>query len=581
MTKPLRFGGGELLEMRVPAWRSRFAWLCVLVAFFTLIGRAAWLQVVSDDFLKEQGAKRIERTLPLRANRGSLFDRNHVVLAQSVPAQAVWFDGARTKEITQEQVNALASLLNRTPVGLKHRMQNESRRFVYLERQVEPEVATRIRALNIPGVGFLTESKRFYPQGETLSQLIGFTNIEDHGQEGIELAFNQKLTGKDGERSVIRDRLGNVIEEARELRPATNGQDVVLSVDSDLQFVVMNALRRALLEHKAKAGAAVVLNAKTGEVLAMANLPTYDPNDRSSLRGESLRNRVFTDMFEPGSTLKPFTVALALELGKVKPSTKIDTGNGRLKIGPATISDTKQRGVLTVEEVIEKSSNVGTSKIALALTSVDMWQFFHRLGFGQTPSVQFPGAVAGLVRPWQDWRPIEQATMSYGHGISVSLIQLAQAYTVFANEGQLVPVRLTRDDESTLTDETRRVMRPETALVMLNMLKLAAGEEGTAPKAQVNGYSVAGKTGTARKQEGGRYIRKYVSSFVGLAPAENPQIVVAVMIDEPSTGVYYGGLVAAPVFSEITQNALGRLGVQPDEIDSTRSLVLRNTGARS
>ncbi len=581
MTRPVRYGGGELLELRLPAWRSRFAWLCVLVAFVMLIGRAAWLQVVSNEFLKEQGAKRIERTLPLRANRGALLDRNHVVLAQSVPAQAIWYDGQQTKHMTSAQVKQLAGLLNRNEGAIRARMFNETRRFVYLERQVEPHIAQQIRALKIAGIGFLTESKRFYPQGEMLSQLIGFTDLEDRGQEGIELAFNQRLTGKDGERSVIRDRLGNVIEEVKALIPATNGQDLVLSVDSDLQFVVMNELRKALIQHKAKAGAVVVLHAKTGEVLAMANLPTYDPNDRSSLRGESLRNRVFTDMFEPGSTLKPFTVALALDQGKVQALTQIDTGEGRLRIGPAVISDVKEKGILTVEEIIEKSSNVGTSKIALALNSVDMWQFFHHLGFGQTPGVRFPGAVAGLVRPWQDWRPIEQATMSYGHGISVSLIQLAQAYTVFANQGRLVPVRLTRDVDSISIDGFRRVMKPETAESMLHMLKLAAGPNGTAPQARVNGYSVAGKTGTARKQEGGRYIKKYVSSFVGLAPANNPEVIVAVMIDEPSTGIYYGGLVAAPVFSAITQNALRRLGVQPDEINSSQNLVLRSSGARS
>lgn len=577
MSRPVRFGSGELLKMRLPRWRSRFVLLVLLISFGGLIARAGWLQIVFNDFLKEQGAKRMERTLPLRANRGSLFDRNKVVLAQSVPAQAIWFDGPRIAEITNDQIKALASLLNRDYAQLSKRLRGEKRRFVYLERQVDPEVAAQVRSLKLSGIGFLSESKRLYPQGETVAHLVGFTDIEDRGQEGIELAFDQRLTGKDGERSVIRDRLGNVIDEVRELRPATNGEDVVLSVDSDLQFVVVNQLKQAIKKHRAKAAAAIVLDAKTGEVLAMANLPTYNPNDRSGLRGASLRNRVFTDMFEPGSTLKPFTVALALELGMIRPLTKIDTGKGHLKIGPATISDTEAKGILTVEEVIEKSSNVGTSKIALELQSKDMWQFFHQLGFGQAPEVDFPGAVSGLVRPWNKWRPIEQATMSYGHGISVSLVQLAQAYTIFANDGMLVPVSLVKRDEDSL-GLGRRVISEKTAQQMKRMLEMAAGPNGTAPQSQVQGFSVAGKTGTAHKQANGRYIDKYVSSFVGLAPVSDPRIIVAVMIDEPNAGQYYGGLVAAPVFSQITKNALGRLGVEPDQLDGPRNLVSVSSG---
>lgn len=577
MSRPVRFGGGELLKMRLPRWRSRFVLLVLLFCFGGLIARAGWLQIVSNDFLKEQGAKRMERTLPLRANRGSLFDRNKVVLAQSVPAQAIWFDGQRIGAIDDQQIKSLAGLLDRDPFQLAKRLRGEKRRFVYLERQVDPDVAAKVRELKISGIGFLSESKRLYPQGETVAHLVGFTDIEDRGQEGVELAFDQRLTGKDGERSVIRDRLGNVIDEVRELRPATNGEDVVLSVDSDLQFVVVSQLKQAIKQHRAKAAAAIVLDAKTGEVLAMANLPTYNPNDRSDLRGANLRNRVFTDMFEPGSTLKPFSVALALELGLVRPLTKIDTGKGLLKIGPATISDTQAKGVLTVEEIIEKSSNVGTSKIALEIPSREMWQFFHQLGFGQAPEVDFPGAVAGLVRPWNKWRPIEQATMSYGHGISVSLVQLAQAYTVFANDGHLVPVSLIKlDDPSKRV--ARRVISEKSANQMKRMLEMAAGPNGTAPLSQVQGFSVAGKTGTAHKQAGGRYIDKYVSSFVGLAPVGNPRVIVAVMIDEPNAGQYYGGLVAAPVFSAITKNALSRLGVEPDQLDRPRNMVSISSG---
>jgi cell division protein FtsI (penicillin-binding protein 3) len=558
--------------MRLPAWRSRFVLVCIFLAFGGLIARAAYLQIISNDFLQEQGAKRLERTLPLQASRGSLLDRNMVVLAQSVPAQAVWYDGRRIVDAKDEDLRKLAAVLGLKPDRMIAQMRKDSKRaFVYLDRQVDSDVAAKAKALKIPGVGFVTESKRYYPQGETMAHLVGFTSIEDKGQEGVELAFNDRLTGEDGERNVLRDRLGNVIEDIRELRPPVNGQDLDLSVDADVQYIVLSELKKAVEQHKARAAAAVVLDAKTGELLAMANIPTYDPNNRGQLHGEKLRNRVFTDMFEPGSTLKPFGVALAMDQGKVKASTKIDTGNGRMSIGPATISDTKPHGVMTVEEIIQKSSNVGTSKIVLELERKDLWDFFNLLGFGQTPSIAFPGSVAGRVRPWNKWRPIEQATMSYGHGISVSLIQLAQSYTIFANKGHFVPASLIkRGPQDPVV--SHRVISEKVADSMLHMLELASGPEGTAIKAQVQGYRVAGKTGTAHKQEGGRYVNKYVSSYVGLAPVSDPRVIVAIMVDEPKSGVYFGGLVAAPVFSTITKSVLTRLNVQPDAIESTEQL---------
>ncbi|WP_370261539.1 peptidoglycan D,D-transpeptidase FtsI family protein [Limnobacter sp.] len=558
--------------MRLPAWRSRFVLICIFLAFGGLIARAAYLQIISNDFLQEQGAKRIERTLPLQAVRGTLLDRNRVVLAQSVPAQAVWYDGRRMVDAKDEDLRKLAEILGLKPERVIKQVRGDSKRaFVYLDRQVDSDVAAKAKALKIPGLGFITESKRYYPQGETMAHLVGFTSIEDKGQEGVELAFNQRLTGEDGERNVIRDRLGNVIEDIRELRPPVNGQDLVLSVDADVQYIVLSELKKAVEFHNAKAAAAVVLDAKTGELLAMANIPTYDPNNRGSLHGEKLRNRVFTDMFEPGSTLKPFGVALAMEQGKVKPGTRIDTGKGRMTIGPATISDTKELGVATVTEIIQKSSNVGTSKIVLELAPKDLWDFFNHVGFGQTPAISFPGAVAGRVRPWNKWRPIEQATMSYGHGISVSLIQLAQAYTIFANKGVFVPANLLKVEPGH-EPPSRRVISERVAQDMLHMLELASGPEGTAPKAQVQGYRVAGKTGTAHKQEGGRYVNKYVSSYVGLAPVSDPRVIVAIMVDEPKRGMHYGGLVAAPVFSVITKSVLTRLNVQPDAVQPGQQL---------
>ncbi|GLR26064.1 peptidoglycan D,D-transpeptidase FtsI family protein [Limnobacter litoralis] len=573
MSKGVRFGRTtDLLETRLPAWRSRFVLLCILLAFGGLILRAAYLQIVSDDFLQQQGAKRMERTLPLHASRGTLFDRNNVVLAQSIPAQAIWYDGRKTKDATDAELTQLAKLLGMNSSRLIQQVRgDEKRAFVYLERQVEPDLAKQVKALKVPGVGFLTENKRYYPLGETTAHLVGFTNLEDSGQEGLELAFNDRLTGEDGERSVLRDRLGNIIEDVREIRPPVNGQDMVLSVDSDIQYIVSAALKKAVEYHAADAGAAVVLDAKTGEVLALASVPTYDPNDRSDLHGPDLRNRVFTDTFEPGSTLKPFTVSLALDKGFVKPDSMIDTGKGYFSIGPATIHDTHAHGLITVGQVIQFSSNIGSSKIALSMPSKYMWDNFHLLGFGQAPNVHFPGAVAGRVRPWNSWRPIEQATMSYGHGIAVSLIQLAQAYTVFANQGYFVPVSLLKRKPGE-EPRTHQVFSEKTAAEMLHMLELAAGPDGTAPKSQVAGYRVAGKTGTAHKDLNGRYVDKYVASFVGLAPVSNPRIIVAVMVDNPTKNGYYGGEVAAPVFSVITKNVLTKMDVQPDAIQNTQSL---------
>lgn len=572
MSRAVRYGGSEVLDMRLPAWRSRFVLVCVFLAFGGLIARAAYLQIISNDFLQQQGAKRLERTLPLHANRGSLLDRNMVVLAQSVPAQAVWYDGRRVVDASDESLRELAKVLGLRADRMIKQMRADSKRaFVYLDRQVDSDVAAKAKALKVPGIGFVTESKRYYPQGETTAHLVGFTSIEDKGQEGVELAFDERLTGLDGERNVIRDRLGNVIEDIRELRPPVHGQDLVLSVDADLQFILLSELKKAVDQHNAKGAAAVVLDAKTGELLAMANVPTYDPNDRGSLHGEKLRNRVFTDMFEPGSTLKPFGVALAMEKGIVKPTTRIDTGNGRLSIGPATITDTKPHGTVSVIEIMQKSSNVGTSKIVLDLDRKDLWDFFNLLGFGQTPAISFPGAVAGRVRPWNKWRPIEQATMSYGHGISVSLIQLAQSYTIFANKGYFVPASIIKrgPQDPVLA---HRVVSESVARDMLHMLELASGPEGTAPRAQVQGYRVAGKTGTAHKQEGGRYVNKYVSSYVGLAPVSDPRVIIAITVDEPSKGLYFGGLVAAPVFSVITKSVLTRLNVQPDAVNPSSRL---------
>lgn len=560
MSRVLPFAANPLLQVRLPAFRSRLMMLLIAIAFVALAARAIHLQVLDNDFLQRQGEVRYGRTLELPASRGKMLDRNGVVLASSLPARAIWAS-PEDFEATPEQLARLADLLGMPERDIRRRVAGDDKTFVYLRRQVETDVAERIQELEIPGVHQRKEYKRHYPQAEALAHVVGFTNVEDVGQEGIELSQEKRLAGQPGSRRVIRDGRGRVIENLGLIREPRDGQDIQLSIDSKIQYHAFAALRDAVQEHKAKAGAVVVIDVRTGEVLALANLPTYDPNQRGQLSGAQLRNRVITDTFEPGSTLKPFTTLLALESGKFTPQTVIDTAPGRLTIGGRTIGDAHVHGALTVEQVLQKSSNVGTVKLALSLPAQKMWELFTAAGFGQAPQIGFPGAVAGRVRPYKSWKPIEQATMSYGHGISVSLIQLARAYTLFARNGDIVPLTMLKAQEQ---PQGVPVASPRTTAAVRKMLEMAAGPGGTAPLAQVPGYRVAGKTGTALKQEGGRYVKKYVASFVGFAPVSDPRLVVAVMIDEPSAGKYYGGSVAAPVFSRIVGDALRSLRVAPD-----------------
>jgi cell division protein FtsI (penicillin-binding protein 3) len=449
-----------------------------------------------------------------------------------------------------------------TPADLDKKLADEDKTFVWLKRQVDEPVAQQIAALGIKGIYQRKEYKRQYPEGEAAAHVVGFTNVEDLGQEGVELTFNQELAGRAGSRRVIKDRLGRIVEDVGEQVPPVDGRDLQLSIDSKVQFFAYQKLRDAVAEHKAMAGSVVVLDVVTGEVLALANYPSYSPSKRHNLTGAQLRNRALTDSFEPGSTMKPFIAALALEKGLVKPETPIQTAPGRITIGGSTIGDAHPYGVLTVNEVIQKSSNVGTVKLAMQMQPREMWELYSEIGFGQKPQVPFPGAVSGRLRPYKTWRPIEQATMSYGYGLSASLFQLARAYSVFARDGELVPVTMLKSSEPAAG---MQVFDPKNAAAVRHMLHLAASAGGTAPKAQTMGYSVGGKTGTARKQEGKGYAaKKYRGWFVGLAPVERPRIVVAVMIDEPTAGKYYGGEVAAPVFSATVQQTLRMLGVQPD-----------------
>ncbi len=554
------YSSSPLLASRTPVWRSKLIVAGIAFAFLGLAGRAAWVQVFGNEFYRKQGEVRFARTLELPANRGRIFDRNGLLLATSVPVPSIW---AIPEDVERDKVKLahLAKLLQVPLPELTAKLE-EDKSFVWLKRQVDEATARQIATLDIKGIYQRKEYRRQYPEGEAAAHIVGFTGVEDQGQEGVELAFNKELGGRTGSRRVIKDRLGRIVEDVGEQVPPIAGRDLQLSVDSKVQFFAYQKLKDAVLENKAKAGSVVVLDVQTGEVLALANYPSYSPANRQNLTGAQLRNRALTDTFEPGSTMKPFIAALALEKGLVKANTSIQTAPGRITIGGSTITDAHPHGVLTVAEVIQKSSNVGTVKMAMQMQPRDMWEMYTQVGLGQRPQLPFPGIVGGKLRAYKTWRPIEQATMSYGYGLSTSLFQLARAYSVFARDGELIPVTLIR---TSVPAYGVRVLQPETAQAVRHMLHLATQSGGTAPKAQTMGYSVGGKTGTAHKQEGKGYAdRKYRGFFVGVAPVEKPRIVVAVMIDEPSGGRYFGGDVAAPVFSATVQQTLRMLGVQPD-----------------
>jgi cell division protein FtsI (penicillin-binding protein 3) len=549
------------MMMRLPAWRARFALAALLAAFVVLAGRSVYLQSMHTGFLQEKGEARYSRVLEVPATRGRIVDRNGEALAISTPVKSVW---AIPEDVnaTPAQLKSLAALLSLDPRELGRKFSEAEREFVYLKRQIPPEVAARVLELGIAGIHQQNEYRRYYPGGETMAHVIGFTGVDDAGQEGIELAQQALLAGAGGSRRVIKDRLGRIVEDVESIRAAQDGRDLTLAIDSKIQNLAFGALKAAVEAHKAKAGAIVVLDVRTGEVLALANMPTYNPNNRARLTGAQLRNRVMTDTFEPGSTLKPFTVGLAIETGRITPQTVIQTSPGALTIANYTIHDAHPGGAMSVAQVIQKSSNVGAAKIALSMPREEMHDMFKRVGFGTAPRLGFPGEAIGRVREAKTWRPVEQATMAYGHGISVSLVQLARAYTVFARDGELAPLSLVKTG---VPAEGKRVFSPEVARALREMLEAAVQPGGTAPRARIVGWRVGGKTGTAHKQENGGYAaHKYVSSFVGFAPVSDPRLVIAVMVDEPSAGQYYGGQVAAPVFSQVMQGALRLLGAPYD-----------------
>jgi cell division protein FtsI (penicillin-binding protein 3) len=562
MSRSINYASSPLLTSKTPVWRSKFIVAMIAIGFMGLIGRAAYIQVINNTFFKRQGEVRFVRTLDLPANRGKILDRNGLILASSVLSPSVWAI-PEDVEIDDAKLGKLAKLLDIPKTELSQKLNDDDKSFVWLKRQIDETTAKNIETLGVRGVYLRNEYKRKYPEGDAAASVMGFANVDGKGLGGVELAFNHELAGQMGSRRVIKNRLGQVVENIGEQRPPTAGKDQQLSIDSRIQFFAYQKLRDAVIENKANSGSAVVLDVVTGEILAIANYPVgNNASKKEGMNGAQLRNRALSDTFEPGSTMKPFIAALALERGFVKPETVIQTAPGHMTIGGATITDAHPHGELTVNQVIQKSSNVGIVKLAMQTQPKDMWTMFDQVGFGQKPQLTFPGVVSGKLRAYKSWRPIEQATMSYGYGMSCSLFQLAHAYSVFARDGEIIPLTLTKTNERV---NGVQVFKPQNAIAVRHMLNMVTGEGGTAPKAQTIGYSVGGKTGTAHIQEGKGYAnKKYRGFFVGMAPIENPRIVVAVMIEEPKNGKYFGGDVAAPVFSETVQQTLRILGVQPD-----------------
>ncbi len=527
-----------------------------------LLARAIYLQVVQQDFLQNQGDARFRRTLLLEANRGEITDRNGEPLAISTPVQSIWASPVDMElgTVPAAKLQQLARLLEMPLDEVMHKLSDNKREFVYLKRQISPALAQQVMALEIPGIAKQQEFRRYYPAGEMLAHVVGFTGVDGKGQEGFELTREKMLAGRHGSRTVLKDRRGHIVEDLAVIEPPRDGQTLQLSIDKRIQYLAYRELKAAMDVNKAKAGGVVVLDARTGEVLALANTPSYNPNNRAVLEPEMRRNRAVVDMFEPGSTMKPFPIAMALDAGKVTPDTVFDTQTYR--IGPATVRDTHPKPAMTVTQIIQKSSNVGSSKMAAMFSPEDMWTFYRQAGFGQSPQTGFPGESAGRLRDWQNWRPIEQATMSFGYGVSVSLLQLARSYTVFTNRGALLPVSFTRLGAPL---PGKSLIKPDTAKKMRDMMVMVTEEGGTAVRAQVLGYHVGGKSGTARKLVGGAYAaNKHIGLFVGFAPATAPRLIVAMMIDEPGAGAYYGGAVAGPAFSNIMAGSLRILGVEPD-----------------
>ncbi len=544
--------------------RHRLVLGAMLALLALLAARAVFLQAWDSNYLQEQGNARHLRVVEDNSHRGMILDRNGEPLAISTPIDSLW---ANPDELSAQHARwpALAKLLDISVRDIGQQVRRHSgREFMYLKRHVAPQTAQRVMALGITGVALQREYRRYYPAGAVAGHVVGFTNVDDEGQEGLELAYNNWLRATPGKKRVLKDRLGNVVETVESISLPVPGRDLTISLDRRIQYLAYRELKAAVAEHKARGATAIVLDARSGEILALVNEPGFNPNNRNKLRSQVFRNRAVTDVFEPGSTLKPFTIAAALESGKFFPNTLIDTAPGNMQVGRNTIRDTHNYGLLTVAGIIEKSSNVGATKIALALNKNALWQMLTRAGFGSTTKLGLPGESPGVVHPPSSWGPIEQATLSYGYGISVTTLQLAHAYGGLANDGVTVPLTLLRRDQPV---EGVRTMSDKTARQVRAMLERAVGRDGTGTAAQVYHYRVAGKTGTVHKLAGGSYAEKnYLALFAGFAPASDPRLVMVIMVDDPSGDTYFGSQIAAPVFGKVMSGALRLLNIMPDDL---------------
>lgn len=561
--KPIRFGFRRFIVVAV-----------FLSVMGTLAGRAVYLQVVNADFLVKQGNARHLRVVKQNAVRGMITDRNGAPLAVSTPVDSVWAQPEQFAEANAKWAGLADSLsISRKQLASLAR-NNRGREFMYIKRHVTPDVADKVRTLQVPGVSLLREYRRYYPTGAVFGHVLGFTDIDDHGQEGIELMFNKVLGARAGKKLVFKDRYGNIVENVQQVRPAIAGRNVRLTLDRRLQYLLYRELTKAVKRHGARAASAVMLDARNGELLAMVNAPDFNPNNRAHLKSNLYRNRAVTDVYEPGSTLKPFTVAAALEAGQYSPGSRIDTTPGTIKIGSKLIRDTHNNGMLTVAGALQKSSNVGLTKIALSLSRETMWENFNMLGFGRETGVALPGESSGRLLDAGRWVKMDQAAMSFGYGISVNTLQLARAYTAIANDGVLVKPHITPASELT----AQRIFSKQTARQLRDMLEMAASGEGTGSAARVRHYRIAGKTGTVHKLVNGEYADdRYLSLFAGMAPAGDPRIVMVVMLDDPR-GKYFGGQVAAPVFGNVIAGAMRILNITPDAPEMNKQWAQAKSG---
>ena len=543
-------------------FRRRFTILILLTLFLTLFSRAFYLQTMQTDFLQAKGGDITNRKEELHAYRGKILDRNNELLAASTPVETIVVN-LPDLTITLDQKKRLASLLEMHQKTLSKRLDKRGKHTIYLKRSLSPKIAGKVMALKIPGIYTLKEYDRFYPGKEASAHVVGFTSIDGDGLEGIEMYANKILSGVPGFRKVLKNRSGKIVDDLQDIQIPIDGKDIKLSVDKRLQYSSYKALEKAVEKHGALSGSSILIDAKTGEVLAMTNYPSFNPNPKASSRDtEYIRNRVVTDMFEPGSTIKPITVSAALKDNIVKPDDLINTFEGFYKVRKGfTVRDTKSYGLITVKEVIQKSSNIGTTQISQKLKPKYLWKVLNEYGLGKKTGIEFPGEVKGVIHHHKNWGESEQATISYGYGISSSLIQLAQAYTVFANQGEIKPITLFKTDGPVIG---RKVIDKRTSNQMLNILESVITPEGTGILAKIPGYRVAGKTGTAKKSSKGGYGNKYIGSFIGIAPVSNPKFILAVMIDEPSIDGYYGGVVAGPAFQSIMSDALKLYSIPQD-----------------